>query len=1038
MAQTAVDVVVRTLGLSKLVQLDKTLKGTAASAVKAGQGVDQLTGKLTKSGQQIRKAANGLEYFIDATGRARKVNGQFVTTAEAAAAGITGVGKSASKAGVGVKAFGTAIKTALGPIGLALAGISSLTAAFRTIAGQDFSVAKVESLGVNSQVLVEELKLVSKELKGNASVAELTAAAYDVASAGFTDAADAAKVLKAASQGATGGFSDINTVGDAATSVLNAYGKSADEAAKLIDGFIQTQNDGKIVVNQYAQNIGKVASAAAGLQVPIEEVNAAIAQSTAAGVQAEVAFTGLKGALARLASGEATKALKGTGIEIDAATVAADGLLGTLRKLQGLDTGQILKALGTEAGPALLPVIQNLERFEELLENQENAAGAAARAQQQAAQTINGAWNRVRVAIENLFTDQAALAKAIIPILDAVANAIDGVTFATKQFNSIASEVKGTVDSLGKALPQLAEQFGGLGKAIAFAVQQLGLLLLRADGFDAANKSGFGKGLRNFGANYKEQEAALFAAASESRVDLTTKNQTEIPDFSPLLSGGSSSGGAKSAGKERKSRVPELQRELDLALQLEELQGKINAAELAGNDQLKIRLEGEARMFELMKKESDILASDIPDAEKQLELLRLGVEVRMQALDTEQQLALLAQGELEARQNALAPLEEQRTYLEDILSYGEDEADIRREINRIMESTPGLDKDRVEELVRGNQALQERIDKFNEMKAQVTAVASTISSAFTSAFRSVIDGSKSAQEALSDAFTQIGNSFVDMALKIIEQQLTMIMQGLLMKALGISMPGSGAGLPSGGGFGSGAPQLFTGGDIFNAPFKRFADGGIPPVGKPSIVGEEGPEIFIPQERGLVLPNDIFEATKEALETNGEVVPAEEAEQTEAALAANNSNISNTYNTTTTTNSAAAEEAKALERNKESINATLAKTEIQSALEQNSKSIKNVSYKNETSVNEAFAINNNSIQSQKQAATATLERESMQQMMDTPSKLTVAYESTVINQQEYVTAEQHQKGVTQAAMKGRDMALASLKNSVRARKQVGLA
>ena len=68
----------------------------------------------------------------------------------------------------------------------------------------------------------------------------------------------------------------------------------------------------------------------------------------------------------------------------------------------------------------------------------------------------------------------------------------------------------------------------------------------------------------------------------------------------------------------------------------------------------------------------------------------------------------------------------------------------------------------------------------------------------------------------------------------------------------------------------------------------------------------------------------------------------------------------------------------------------------------------------------------------------MERETMQQMMDSPSKLTVAYESTVINQQEYVTAEQHQKGVTQAAMKGRDMALASLKNSVRARKGIGLA
>ena len=177
---------------------------------------------------------------------------------------------------------------------------------------------------------------------------------------------------------------------------------------------------------------------------------------------------------------------------------------------------------------------------------------------------------------------------------------------------------------------------------------------------------------------------------------------------------------------------------------------------------------------------------------------------------------------------------------------------------------------------------------------------------------------------------------------------------------------------------------------FNTPFATFADGGIPPVGKPSIVGEEGPEIFIPQERGLVLPNDIFEATKEALETDGEVVPAEEAEQTEAALAANNSNISNTYNTTNetaleaakalernnesisntysnTTNSTAAEEAKALQRNSESINSavntinnkieqeaneankqnieTINNTyndEVQSALAQNDKAIKNVS------------------------------------------------------------------------------------------------
>ena len=150
---------------------------------------------------------------------------------------------------------------------------------------------------------------------------------------------------------------------DAATSVLNAYGLSAKSATRVVDQFVQTQNDGKIVVDEYAKNIGKVASAAAGLGIPLSEVNAAIAQSTIAGVDAERVFTGLKVALARLASGEAANAIKETGIDISAASLEAEGLFGTLKKLDGLDVGKIFKALGAEAGPALLPVLNNLEEF---------------------------------------------------------------------------------------------------------------------------------------------------------------------------------------------------------------------------------------------------------------------------------------------------------------------------------------------------------------------------------------------------------------------------------------------------------------------------------------------------------------------------------------------------------------------------------------------------------------------------------------------------------------------------------------------------
>ena len=357
-----------------------------------------------------------------------------------------------------------------------------------------------------------------------------------------------------------------------------------------------------------------------------------------------------------------------------------------------------------------------------------------------------------------------------------------------------------------------------------------------------------------------------------------------------------------------------------------------------------------------------------------------------------------------------------------------------------------------------------------------------LAAGITDFFTSVIEGSKSAQEAFSDMLR-------NMAQALIQQGAIMIAQYI---AIGIAKAFAG--------MGSTTPKIGTDTNYFGQGFTPMdyftgrAEGGPVSAATPYIVGEEGQELFIPGVSGTIIPNDVFEATKAALIEDGEVVATDDSEaetasalsannssisappttnnntttetadaEAEKALTANNSSISTTYNNTTTdaadaetekaltannssisttynnttTDSTDAETAKALERNSEIINNTLRNSEVQSALTENNKSIKNINYGDSTSVNEAFAVNNNSIQSQRLAAATTTERETMQQLMNTSSKMTVSYESTVINQQEYVTAEQHQKGVTQAAMKGRDMALASLKNSVRARKGIGL-
>ena len=344
----------------------------------------------------------------------------------------------------------------MGPLTAVVAAAASLGQVFNVLRQQDFSEAKVRSLGVNSDELRGRLSEVSRELSGQASVLDLTAAAYDVASAGFNDAASASKILKAASQGATGGFSDINTVADATTSVLNAYGKTSADAAKLVDGFIQTQNDGKIVIGEYAANIAKVAPVAAALGVPLEEVNAAVAQITAGGQGAEVTFTALKTAFAQVAAGKVGQEFKKFGVEINSATLQSDGLAGTLQKIKdsGADAGTVIKAFGTEAGPSILALLNDTEKFNQLLENQVNAQGAAKKAAFEASNTIDGQLKRLTTAFQNLFTDQSELGVVIKETFKVAAVTVETLTAAVKLAAAPFRAIFAAVGEIGSAIGQ--------------------------------------------------------------------------------------------------------------------------------------------------------------------------------------------------------------------------------------------------------------------------------------------------------------------------------------------------------------------------------------------------------------------------------------------------------------------------------------------------------------------------------------------------------------------------------------------------------
>ena len=478
---------------------------------------------MTTAGIELRiidRASPGLKQ-ADANAKrlAKTVNGTTAATVKGSA-GLGLYGKSARVAGHAalaatpkVIALGTAINAALGPIAAVGGAVALLTAGISELVKMDTAIAKFNTLGGSGEDLREELKGVAKEIDNAVSQADLAAAAYDVASAGFNEAADAAKILKVAAIGAQGGFSDMNTVAGATVKVLNAYGLGANKAEKLVDMFAQTQADGIITIDQYSQGIGKVASVAANLKVPLEEVNAAIALATKTGVRSEVAFTGMRASLARLAGEAGGKKLEKLGINISAATIQSEGLFANLKKLEGLSFKELESIFGQEAIQTIQPVLNNMKEYEQLIKNQTKSAGASKTAQEEMAGTIAGAWNRATNVIADFWVEQNELGEllenvinltvaglklimlALTPILNAVN---DLLGYINKIIDGVKWLVKNAGDWLkkyfGPPLEKVEETTGKIADNVGEITDKIG---------EATGKKG-GKDLKKYAETWKE------------------------------------------------------------------------------------------------------------------------------------------------------------------------------------------------------------------------------------------------------------------------------------------------------------------------------------------------------------------------------------------------------------------------------------------------------------------------------------------------------------------------------------------------------
>jgi tape measure domain-containing protein len=143
-------------------------------------------------------------------------------------------------------------------------------------------------------------------------------------------------------------------------------------------------------------------------------------------------------------------------------------------------------------------------------------------------------------------------------------------------------------------------------------------------------------------------------------------------------------------------------------------------------------------------------------------------------------------------------------------------------------------------------ALKDEITGLTSISSIAITSAEGIGAAFGQAFQGLISGSMSAKEALSGFFKSVGDMFISMATEIIAKQLVMITLQAILKSLG-----GGGGL----GFGGNSDPLGAGGGFWTGR----ANGGPAAGGTPYLVGERGPELFVPSSNGGVMSNNDMRA-----------------------------------------------------------------------------------------------------------------------------------------------------------------------------------
>lgn len=330
------------------------------------------------------------------------------------------------------------------------------------------AMAKVGTIADESQKPLGDMRneILALSSETGKSVGELAEATYQAISASVATES-AVDFVGTANKLAVGGFSDTTTAVDILTTAINAYGMSADDASKISDVLITTQNLGKTSVAQLGASMGMVIPLAAAYNMNLEDLAASYALLTANGTQTAQATTYVKAALNELGS---TSSVVGSTLKKKTGKTFAELMA------EGNSLGDVLQVLAdsvdgdttafnnmwssSEAGVGMLSILNSgTSKYNSLVQSMEGSTGAATAAFDKMSATGEFAQQRFQNATENL---KIAIGDELAPVLmELQQSGADAMEWAT-EFVKEHPEVVAAVTALAAALAVLAAALVGL------------------------------------------------------------------------------------------------------------------------------------------------------------------------------------------------------------------------------------------------------------------------------------------------------------------------------------------------------------------------------------------------------------------------------------------------------------------------------------------------------------------------------------------------------------------------------------------------